>query len=519
MTHGISSREPAMLKSPANKDPGMFGRMFDLLPLVVGDQALLELANAMKDSGSSPDDHIPTKSPDNKKIESGFTYLGQFIDHDMTLDLTSLSERADDREAVENFRTPTLDLDSIYGLGIEGSPHLYDRAGAAGRFQISAKFLLGDTVDFKDQHGNVVQQAIAGFDLPRSPATGFAIIGDPRNDENLLVAQIHVAFLRFHNAVVTKLSKEHPEWKTEPLFAEARKTVMWHYQWMVLHEFLEKLTGETGIAARIMRKGRRHYRFRKFPFMPVEFSAAAYRLGHSMVREIYNHNKNFQFKPDPRGTLGFLFDFTAKSGKLVGARATPAFPLPQPALPANWIVDWQRFFRFPGSPPDDLFNFTHRLDPFITPELHTLRGFGAANGENILPLRNLRRGVQKKLPSGQDVAREMDIRPMDPGVIATGPDGKVAEKHGLHRATPLWYYILKEAEQLGGGAHLGPVGATIVAETFVGLVQGSPSSYLSASPAFAPSLGAKAGTFTMVDLLNFAKFVNPLEDPNLVTHP
>jgi hypothetical protein len=154
-----------------------------------------------------------------------------------------------------------------------------------------------------------------------------------------------------------------------------------------------------------------------------------------------------------------------------------------------------------------------------------LPGFAPGDPQGVLPFRNLKRSRDRGLPSGQSVAKEIDIAPLTPAQIGKGPDGAVAAAEGMLTDTPLWYYILKEAEQLGGsapdrgGEHLGPVGATIVAETFVGLVQGSPGSYLNASSAFVPSLGAVSGEFTMVDLLKFAKFVNPVEEANPDPNP
>ena len=146
-------------------------------------------------------------------------------------------------------------------------------------------------------------------------------------------------------------------------------------------------------------------------------------------------------------------------------------------LPSNWIIDWRRFHEVASPNPADVpLNLSRRIDPFVVPTLHNLPGGGGS-----LPFRNLKRGVMLGLPSGQQVAKAMKIHnPLTPDEIATGTDGAVAKKHGLHLHTPLWYYILKEAEQRGNGERLGPVGATIVSEVFVGLVQGDRQSYLSA---------------------------------------
>jgi hypothetical protein len=289
--------------------------------------------------------------------------------------------------------------------------------------------------------------------------------------------------------------------------------VTWHYQWMVLHDFVERIT-EKGIVARILDQGRRFYRFRKTPYMPIEFSAAAYRFGHSMVREVYSHNR--KFTPGPGGvvpaTLDLLFKFTGLSGGIIGDLAPDPVqpPLPIPVLSSNWIIDWRRYHEvLAANPPNVRLNPSRKIDPFLIPQLHDLPGDGGS-----LPFRNLKRGVMLGLPSGQDVAKAMKIKnPLTPAEIAKGTDGAVAKKHGLHEDTPLWYYILKEAEQRGGGEKLGPVGATIVAEVFVGLVHGDRQSYLwLKGKNWKPTLPSKTpGEFTMADLLRFVGDISPID--------
>lgn len=501
--HGLAGRHPSrefLDTLSGHDDPGMFGRMFPTLrPLVVGDAALQELADAMKD----PD---PADAAGNSRIPAGFTYLGQFVDHDITLDLTSIGEKQADPQATENFRTPALDLDSIYGLGPDGSRQLYARNSAdeSGKTP-GPKFLIGKTI-------NVALGGVTGDhrnDLPRSPE-GFALIGDHRNDENLLVAQTHLAMLKFHNKVCDRIAGGGKS--ASQVFAEARQIVTWHYQWMVLHDFVERLT-EPGIVARILHEGRRFYRFRKLPYMPVEFSGAVYRLGHSMVRQAYSHNRIFTGGGVTIATLDLLFQFTGLSGQIVGDLAPnpPAGPLPLPVLSSNWIIDWRRFYDFAptANPAGVPLGVTRKIDPFVVPELHTLPGGGGS-----LPFRNLRRGVMLGLPSGQDVASAMNIRkPLTPEEISQGTDGAVAKKHNLHTQTPLWYYILKEAQVRGGGERLGPVGATLLAEVFIGLVHGDHQSYLwQRGPSWKPDLPSqKAGTFTMADLLRFVGDISPID--------
>jgi hypothetical protein len=502
--HGKAGRQPSrrFLDSlSGNDDPGMFGRMFpNLPPLAVDDAPLHELADAMLDA--NPLD----TAGNNDKLPAGFTYLGQFVDHDITLDLTSFGEKEADPDAVRNFRTPALDLDNVYGLGPDGSRQLYARnPNDINGKTPGPKLLIGKTLNVP--FGNVTGDH--RNDLPRSPE-GFALIGDHRNDENLLVAQTHLAMLKFHNKVCDQLIAAGKPAAT--IFAEARQIVTWHYQWMVLHDFVERIT-EPGIVAKILEQGRRFYRFKTTPYMPVEFSTAAYRLGHSMVRQEYSHNRVFTATgPGGNATLDLEFRFTGLSGGIVGDLAPnpPTAPTPVSLLPSNWIIDWRRFHEVLAANPADVpRNASRKLDPFVVPSLHTLPGDGGS-----LPFRNLKRGVLLGLPSGQDVARAMRItKPLTPDEIAKGPDGAIAKKHGLDQHTPLWYYILKEAEQRGGGERLGPVGATLVAEVFVGLVHGDQQSYLwLKGPGWKPTLPSRTpGSFTMADLLRFVGDISPID--------
>jgi hypothetical protein len=502
--HGTAGRHAtrAFLDTlSGHDDPGMFGRMFPTLqPLAVADGPLQELADAMKDA--NPGD----AAGNNPNIPAGFTYLGQFIDHDITLDLTSLGDKESDPTAVENFRTPALDLDSVYGLGPDGSRQLYARNNITDDGKTPGpKLLIGRTI--AASAGNVT--ITPRNDLPRSPE-GFALIGDHRNDENLVVAQTHLAMIKFHNKVCDTLTAAGKP--AETIFKEARQTVTWHYQWMVLHDFVERLT-EPGIVAKTLNDGRKFYRFKKFPYIPVEFSAAAYRLGHSMVRQAYSHNRVFTPGGVTIATLELLFTFTGLSGGIVGDLAPdpPQGPTPIPVLSSNWIIDWRRFYDVVSPNPNGVpLNSSRKLDPFLVPALHTLPGGGGS-----LPFRNLKRGVMLGLPSGQDVAAAMGItNPLTPDEIASGPDGAVAKKHKLHEKTPLWYYILKEAQQRGNGERLGPVGAKIISEVFVGLVQGDKQSFLQVKGKdWKPELPSKkAGDFTMADLLRFVGDISPIDN-------
>jgi hypothetical protein len=341
------------------------------------------------------------------------------------------------------------------------------------------------------------------FDLPRA-VQGQAIIGDPRNDENIIVAQLHLAFLRFHNKVVEGLRagtiKPPPSATQDTLFEQARKLVIWHYQWIVLHDFLGRLVDKK-VLGDVLEKGRAFYRPAGDAFIPVEFSAAAYRLGHSMVREAYDFNEVFTFKDGPRkrvpATLALLFRFSGRSGTAV-------------PVPSDWIIDWRRFFKFAGDGVTA--GLSRKLDPFLAPTLAEIPDHGVLPGLN-LAIANLKRGRSLGLPSGQNVARRMRIEPLSPKDIAKGPDGQVAARHNLHIETPLWYYILKEAEQRGNSKRLGPVGSRILSEVFVGLLELDSRSFLASNPQWRPTLpSAKAGDFEMTDLLRFAGDLSPIND-------
>lgn len=520
--HGFVSRQilaenaviAAAQAAPAGASPlavgghegaAFFDFMFSELrgkPLKADDADLSALAAAMREPAGAPEEDL-----DNPDIPAGFTYLGQFVDHDITLDLTPLAKAMEDLDMTRNFRTPGLDLDCVYGAGPGPHRFLFARApNASGQMVDTPKLVIGTaqaSSDNVDRPGKVVPDL--PNDLPRN-AQGVALIGDHRNDENLLVAQIHLAFLKFHNAVADHLKGTVPD---DELFERAAKTVRWHYQWMVLHDWVERLT-EKGIVARILHEGRKFYRFAKQPFMPWEFSAAAYRLGHSMVRRSYSHNRIFRDR-DPHvvtADLGRLFFFTNLSGNI-----GTAFP----TLPSNWAIDWRRFFDLPRPADQSQFEFNHsrRLDTALVEPLHHLPG--SAPGEESLAFRNLRRGVQLGLPSGQDVAALMKQKimfdPLAPDEIAQGNDGAVAKALGFDKNTPLWYYILKEASVRGQGRRLGPVGARIVAEVFIGIVQGDEGSYLS-DPTWKPHLPAAVpGTFFMTDLLRFVAAAENGADP------
>jgi hypothetical protein len=489
--HSAPPRGLSATRSPLFQ--GRFGRMFRNLPPARFDDTKDEekktlahldaLAQAM-----TADFDPPKDGPDGEEsaIPALYTYFGQFIDHDITFDPVSLLTKFRDPDGLEDFRTPSLDLDNVYGRGPDDQPYMYDG---------DKKFWLGDPL-----HG---QGAADARDLPRFH--GRALIGDPRNDENSIVSQLQGLFLRFHNRMADDNSKLS--------FAEVQQQVRFHYQYVVLNDFLPRIISAPVLDA-LKTNGRydpaklKFFRWRHERFMPVEFSAAAYRLGHSMIRPGYRLN-------DAADML------------------LPIFPVPKQDLPNGLAgfqtmapgraIDWGRFIdldeRDYGGDGQDAANqrrlqLAYRIDTSLVEPLGGLPPAVASNPSS-LALRNLERGWRLGLPSGQAVARAMDVTPLEDDEILIGkavddPEGAdkpktISEVAGgaFNGKCPLWTYILAEAAHHkapvaapvkgGPGAintpQLGPVGGRIVAEVFLGMLFGDNLSLLSMDPAWTPPGG------------------------------
>jgi hypothetical protein len=496
---------------------GRFGRMFRELPNYEPSQTLIDtLAKAMVEQqapdepppappppapGGWPPAPPPTPAPgdgdetspfDNPDLPAGYTYLGQFLDHDITFDPTSSLQHRNDPDALRNFRTPRLDLDSLYGRGPDDEPYLYDQDGR--------HLLIGENPDT-----DLAGQPIEKRDLPRN-RLGRALIGDKRNDENIIVGQLQLLFLDFHNQVVDDIEggrlDEHLL-PTRDVFREARRMVRWHYQWIVITDFLPRVCGADVVSGLLdvqshSRRGGGELTVRRFhpdphfykpkrqPFMPVEFSVAAYRFGHSMVRDEYDLNDVVQNipifvpAPDPQQPLTHLGGFRF--------------------LPRAWTIDWPRFFSIDGSSPQR----ARLIDTLLSPPLASLPPNIApdnTSGKSLAHF-NLLRGKRLGLPTGQAVARAMGLEPLG-SELSIGEHS--AADLGVDREAPLWFYVLKEAELLQGGRRLGDVGARIVAEVILGLIAADPSSFLRIDPTWTPHLPTSAaGTFTMSDLAAYA---------------
>jgi Animal haem peroxidase len=437
---------------------GRFGRMFRLEPLRPSAEDIDFLVEHMRDAVEAP-------SHDNPRIPAGYTYLGQFIDHDITFDPMSELQKRNDPNALVDFRTPRFDLDSLYGSGPSQDPFLYE-AGRPGTRGVA--LLVGI---------NPPDPEVEPHDLPRNQQ-GRALIGDPRNDVHVIIAQLHLLFIRFHNKVVDQLRNERPELQGPALLTEAQRVVRWHYQWIVVHDFLERVAGRE-MAQAVLGGDRRYFDWAKDPFMPVEFSGAAYRFGHSMIRPHYDLNAGPTSKNVP---IFAESDDPGPFDHLGGFRP----------LPFGWTIDWSLFFKVGHGAPQ----LSRKIDTKLSPPLFRLPG-GVDAARHPLANLNLRRGRALGLPSGQDVAEAMEQEPLTHREL--GLEGALGDH------TPLWYYLLREAQVHADGEHLGPVGGRIVAEVLVGLLDGDPQSYRNQKAAWRPTLpAANQGDFTMEDLVTFA---------------
>jgi hypothetical protein len=461
----------------------------------LGEPARKKIANEMVAGGGG-----------SSQIPAGFTYLGQFIDHDLTFDKTNVTLGANISPTLMlQGRSPSLDLDSLYGAGPQDPE--------------SAKFYEADGLHLKMGKTVAVEGIPAkdGFDLPRGAGNTAAkkrkaIVPDHRNDENLAVAQMHLAFARFHNRVVDTLPAAVPP---SQRFAQARELVTKHYQWMIRTDYLPRICAG-GVINDVFNNGRKAFEVgvtpTEVPTMPIEFSIAAFRLGHAMVRRAYNWNRIFDAGA---GTLDFLFFFSATGGDLGGFQR----------LPSNWIADFRRLYDFKEANkpnlavPESKFNRAMRIDTTLVNPLKNLPT-GAFGGPNVpfndpranLAFRNLTRAKMVRLATGQQMAtflqgKGVNLTKLTKAQIRTGKNGAdldsltQTQRAAALKDTPLWLYILREAEFNGG--RLKGVGARIVAETIHRAMEGSQASIVR-DPTFKPTLGPNNNTFRMVDLLLFA---------------
>jgi hypothetical protein len=476
-----------------------FGRMFSELPAFAEPSnqlsaALLELGkprgilDAKDNLAAGPvalivDPALNLNNPNNDTHTAGTTFMGQFMDHDMTFDLTSRLGVPTAPEQSPNSREPALELDSVYGGGPIADAELYERV-RRGMYPTK----------FKVESGGLFE------DLPRNGTN--AIIADERNDENLMIAGLHAAFLLFHNKAVDLIAKNEIKLvaarnrREEPdeTYRRARQLTTWHYQWMILHEFLPLFVGQE-MVDNILAGGRKYYR-PEVAQIPVEFQGAAFRFGHSMVRPSYRANFT---SLDGQPFFAMLFD-PAQENNPDPEDLRGGFRAPRR------FIGWQTFFDFEDGnlKPNKLIDTTISTPLFDLPLAAIATLSPPAEPPTALPQRNLLRHVTWQLPSGQRIARHMNV----PALSSQDLQELKDLGNNLDQSTPLWYYILKEAEVMENGLRLGPVGGRIVGEVIIGLLQLDRQSYLSDEPRWRPTLpqrnGQVTGDFRMVDFLTFA---------------
>lgn len=389
----------------------------------------------------------------------GYTYFGQFVGHDLTHDATPLAGPYHEPEETPNFRTATFDLDHVYAGGPKGSPYLYEGEEGAETFKIGATIPSGYLRDLPIGHGLLL----------------IGDLHDTRNVDNLLLRQLHVVFLKFHNEAIRQL-QTNPEMQSVAeslgdgsLFEWARRLVCWHYQWIIRHDYLPRILHNEVWQHEQERKPREPGSAFS---VPIEFSLAAFRFGHSMVRNAYHLNCRHQ-----RVVIGELME--------LGQKAEP--------IADDDLVEWGIFFDgLPRSGPTASSSF---IDTSVSLAMHGLSAgtirlankLEAIDPSN-LPVRSLLRGARARLPSGQEVAEGL----VGQGKIKSGDcltsaelttdtsnrSGTVLGSNRLEQNTPLFFYVLKEGELRANGLTLGPVGSHIVSEVIQTALEADPDGYM-----------------------------------------
>jgi hypothetical protein len=557
IAHGAGISEPIVLLRRRTDEVGIetrFGYLFPQLKnhpqahLPADDPA--RVVAALKALGDAMVEEPPQMSA-NSRFPPVYTYWGQFIGHDLSAnaardpivsDIASPDLRPLAPDQVQNklfnLRRPTLNLDSVYGDGpsFDESPptraaHFYDGIKfRIGKVALNSPAPAPRTIPGAPIPPDRLAGPDAAFvsidplrDLPRTGALinegvireddfaaairrrpnfrQVACIADARNDENLIIAQLHLAFLRFHNQAVdwVKANEVHIDGRPKSdrqVYKRAQQLTRWHHQWLVVNDFLKTIC-TAGCVGRVLHERCRHYSAcHQGLFMPLEFSVAVYRFGHTMVRGAYDYNRNFG-RAEPGKTpiidsapLKLLFGFTGK--------AESPFAGATEGLPFNWVIEWDRFVD-KDSPFRD--RFARKIDTRLAPPLKDIANYENTRGDpevsavlKHLARRNLLRGYLLSIPTGQSVARAMNIVPMSADELKHGNSAamnQVLADNGFLTCTPLWYYILKEAEVRAGGNSLGELGSRIVCETIIGQLFHDPDSYLMRAPDWHPGLGVK----------------------------
>lgn len=475
-----------------------------LFPELVRDpNSLLPESSEILDNLARLGDSMRDRAPvgiNNSTIHSGYTYLGQFIDHDIIFtqitrqarDLTDSCMLGDSQlrpfetsfiyREVTNQRTKILELETVYG-GSEPAPRdpTDERLMALGRVvkHAGANPSIDDSQDLPLSNVGTM----SGNRVPQ--------IGDPRNDQTVILSQLHVAFLRAHNAIVRKLNCT---------FDQAQLLLRQHYLWMIVHDFL---MNRVALINRVAQKrivegvlNSTEPRYAPEPghfFLPLEFTSAAFRFGHSMIRSSYYLNDDL-----PGAELRNLFILNAVKNPAGGSFIS---------LPLRKLVSWKEFL--PGGE-----NVARSLDTqLVEPLLAVLDA-----KEQIVPcearlaVQDLKRGYMMRLPTGQAIARACKFPVLTEDELLNACANVQQREILLHSPllyrTPLWFYLLAEAKAQEGGNCLGQLGSYLVSEVLIGLVRRLPYSFIN-QPQWSPTLGLTPGEFGLKDLFLLAGVLSP----------
>lgn len=462
-----------MIRPYRSAPPDRYCRLFPHNVDGVNDE-LIEKLTALAFSMLVKNDRspIPSTTFGADPAPAGYTYFGQFIDHNLTEDDTPMRDAGElEPWEIVNYRGPWLNLSGIYNPAHDRGAwrELYEPDGLS--------FRLGDPTVNGEQ-----------FDLPLD-YRGFPVLTDERNNENIIVRQIHVMFLKLHNLAIEELRTDYPNLPDRELFANAQERVCWQYQYLVRQDFLGKVCNPTVFKELVLDNAPPRIDWKTEGFsIPIELAQAGLRFGHSMVRPGYNLNLSH---PD-----------IALRDLLCGGEAR--------ALNLDEAIHWPTLLGR-GEP-------AMRIDTAIasplfkleSKDIHSYVNSPMPHLPHTLPVRTLVRGAKNRLPTGQDVAKRMGVLPLNP--TAKTVDGvpydpaSHLQSLGLSEATPLWYYILLEAEVNQIGETLGELGSRLLIETVNGALRYDPNSYLSQKPDRTPGPWKKTGKHVMT-LLDLATLV------------
>lgn len=452
LREAIGERVRALaLEAGARTSDHGFCRMFPVLAgeahqVPLGARTLKDLSRlaAAMAEPEAPPPPPRVRSPGDADLPAAYTYLAEFVRNDLVWERRPQDEAwkpdfspLGALSGLLNRRSGCLELDSVYD---------------APRDPAAVRRMLVGTVAPRRRGSPHVRppRKGEGNDLPRHPRSTdpgrdrAARMGDTRNDADLILGQLHVAFLKAHNALIASgLS-----------FEAARRALRQRYQWMVLFDLLPKLCAPD-VLEEVMTEGPRLWDVGRPAAleMPVEFSAAAFVLAPAMTRATYDYNANF--RDMDRGAL------STRAVLGAGGRGPDA-------LEETHVIQWEGFLPLRAEAPQR----ARRLDTLLA---------GAPERAETVATYHLLRGMRLGLPSGQAAARHVGLRPLrDDTLLAALPDHQRVAALPFCEATPLWFYILTEAGNPDGpaGRHLGPLGSRIVAEALWTLARHSDASIL-----------------------------------------